>query len=319
MANILIAGCGDVGQRTAQQLLQQGHRVTALRRQPPQKTVPALEWVFADLLQVESLNGLRHRFDTLIYTATPGARNEAAYRAIFISGLQHAVAALGDTLQRVVFASSSAVYGEHEGAWVDETTPTQPLGYNGRVLLEAEAWLTTLSVSTRILRLAGLYGPGRWQLFERLGAGQARAPHTPPHWANRIHVEDAAAALAHLCLLNQGEGVYIGCDDTPLPLHELYGELAAQLGAPAVVEGPAPANVGSKRLSNRRLRASGLELRWPDSRQGYQALIQEFFQRSGPDPSSGSGSGSGSDSSSNSDSGSGSAFDLNRSATESSR
>ncbi len=274
MARILIAGCGDVGLRTAQLLGQQGHQVAGLRRQPPQDGPEKMEWLVADLLQPQTLEHLSGRFDTLVYTATPGQRSEAAYRAIFIDGLQHAVQALGSTLQRVVLASSSAVYGQHNDGWVDETTAPAPLAYNGRTLLEAETWLAGLPITSISLRLAGLYGPGRTQLLERLRAGQASAPIEPPHWANRIHVDDAAAALAHLCTLTRPHPVYIGCDDTPLPLHELYRYLAQAIGAPEVAAGPSPATIGSKRLSNQRLRASGLNLRWPDSRQGYQSLIQ---------------------------------------------
>ena len=105
--------------------------------------------------------------------------------------------------------------------------------------------------------------------------GPGRRARRAPHWANRIHIDDAAAAVAHLALLPAVAPVYIGCDDTPLPLHELYADLARLAGAPAPRIAPAPANVGSKKLSNARLRASGLRLQWPDSRPGYAALLAE--------------------------------------------
>ena len=174
-----------------------------------------------------------------------------------------------------MFVSSSAVYGEHHGDWVTEDTPTAPQGFNGRILLEAEALLAAQALPHTTLRFAGLYGPGRLQLIERLRAGDARAPSQPPHWANRIHIDDAAAAIAHVALLPEAQPVYIGCDDTPLPLHELYADLARLIGAPAPAEGPAPAGIGSKKLSNARLRASGLTLQWPDSRAGYAALLAD--------------------------------------------
>ena len=169
--------------------------------------------------------------------------------------------------------SSSAVYGEHGGGWVDEDTPTAPQGFNGSVLLEAERRFAELAAGGVVLRLAGLYGPGRLQLIERLRAGQARAPRGTPHWANRIHVDDAAAAIVHLLELPAPQPLYLGADDTPLPLHVLYDHLAGLAGAPAPADGPAPAAVGSKRLSNARLKASGLRLRWPDAREGYAALL----------------------------------------------
>jgi nucleoside-diphosphate-sugar epimerase len=124
-----------------------------------------------------------------------------------------------------------------------------------------------------VLRLAGLYGPGRLQLVEKLRAGQLRVPREVPHWANRIHVDDAAAAIVHLLQVEAPQSLYLGVDDTPMPLDELYDFLAALIDAPPPPEGAAPVGVGSKRLSNARLRASGWAPQWPDSREGYAALI----------------------------------------------
>ena len=122
------------------------------------------------------------------------------------------------------------------------------------------------------LRLAGLYGPGRTQLLERLRAGTVQVPRATPHWANRIHVDDAAAATAHLLALDDPQPCYLGVDDTPLPLDVLYDHLARLLDVPLPATGPPPPGVGSKRLSNARLRASGFVPRWPDARVGYAAL-----------------------------------------------
>jgi nucleoside-diphosphate-sugar epimerase len=179
-----------------------------------------------------------------------------------------------DALQRLLFVSSSAVYGEHGDAWVDEDTPADPPGFHGRGQLEAERHALAQAHAPSIaLRLAGLYGPGRLQLIERLRAGVALVPRDPPHWANRIHVDDAAAAIVHLLFLPDPLPLYLGVDDTPLPLDVLYGDLARRMGVPAPGHGAAPPGVGSKRLSNARLRASGFVPRWPDARDGYAALL----------------------------------------------
>ncbi|VFR17986.1 Nucleoside-diphosphate-sugar epimerases [plant metagenome] len=272
---ILIAGCGDVGLRAARLLASRGAQVWGLRRSLPPGPAP-LSWIAADLRQPATLAALPPGITHLAYLPTPGARSPEAYRGVFIDGLRNLMAALDPaTLRRVVLVSSTAVYGEHEGAWVDELTPTGPLSFNGDILCEAEAWLAAQPVPSVSLRLAGLYGPGRLQLIARLREGRARAPRHPVHWANRMHVDDAAGALAHLLSLPDPAPVYLGCDDTPLPLHELYAALAEMAGAPAPGEGPAPGAVGSKRLSNARLRASGYALRWPDARQGYAALLKD--------------------------------------------
>jgi nucleoside-diphosphate-sugar epimerase len=271
---ILLAGCGDLGERVAQRLRAHGDEVWALRRQPPARGMHGIHWLRGDLTDPASLRELPAGITRLVYLPAPATRDKAAYRAIFVDGLRHLLEALDRRkLARVLFVSSSAVYGEHDGDWVDEATPTDPPGFNGAVLLEAEQWLAEQSLPSTVLRLAGLYGPGRLQLIERLRAGQLRVPRETPHWANRIHVDDAAAAIAHLLQLKSPQPLYLGVDDTPMPLDELYDFLAALIDAPLPAEGAAPAGVGSKRLRNARLHASGWAPQWPDAREAYAALL----------------------------------------------
>jgi len=271
---ILLAGCGDLGLRVAARLLAQGDEVWALRRRPPPGSPPGLRWLGADLTAPHTLAGLPAGITRLVYLPAPEARDKAAYRALFVDGLRLLLEALdGRALRQVLLVSSSAVYGEHDGDWVDEATPPAPPGFNGALLLEAEQWLAAQPVPSTVLRLAGLYGPGRLHLVERLRAGAVRVPREAPHWANRIHVDDAAAAIVHLLRLPTTEPLYLGVDDTPLPLDELYDFLAQLVDAPLPAEGPPPTGVGSKRLSNARLRASGWAPQWPDARDGYAALL----------------------------------------------
>lgn len=271
---VLLAGCGDLGLRVAQRLRGRGDEVWALRRHPPAADGPDIRWLPADLTRPDSLVALPRTFTRLVYLPTPDRRDAAAYRAIFVDGLRHLLAALdGSVLQRVLLVSSSAVYGAHGGEWVDEDTPPDPPGFNGASLLEAERWLAAQPLRSIVLRLAGLYGPGRTQLFERLRAGAVRVPRAAPHWANRIHVDDAAAAIVHLLALDDPQPCYLGVDDTPLPLDLLYDHLARLLSVPPPAAGPPPPGVGSKRLSNARLRASGFAPRWPDAHVGYAALL----------------------------------------------
>ncbi len=266
---VLFIGCGDLGQRAARLFLARGDEVHALRRHPPAGDASGIRWLQGDITRPDGLPALPAGVTRVVHVATAGARDPAAYRGVFVDGLKHALDALDTSrVERIVFVSSSAVYGEHHGDWVTEDTPTAPQGFNGRILLEAEALLAAQALPHTTLRFAGLYGPGRLQLIERLRAGDARAPSQPPHWANRIHIDDAAAAIAHVALLPEAQPVYIGCDDTPLPP-------PPPPPPPAPAEGPAPAGIGSKKLSNARLRASGLTLQWPDSRAGYAALLAD--------------------------------------------
>ena len=271
---VLLAGCGDLGLRVARRLLDRGDLVWALRRTPRADEAHGIHWLRADLSQPESLRDMPAGITRLVYLPTPDRRDESAYRATFLDGLRHLLQALDPrALRRVLFVSSTAVYGAQSEDWVDENTAPSPKGFNGAVLLEAERWLAAQAVPSVVLRLAGLYGPGRLQLVDRLRAGVATVPRDPPHWANRIHVDDAAAAIVHLLGLHDAQAVYIGADDTPLPLDVLYDALASRIGAPPPPAGPALGGVGSKRLSNARLRQSGFSLRWPDAREGYAALL----------------------------------------------
>ncbi|WEN16267.1 NAD-dependent epimerase/dehydratase family protein [Rhodanobacter sp. AS-Z3] len=271
---ILLAGCGDLGMRVAQRLLARGDEVWALRRQPPARDGSGIHWLRGDLTEPSSFGKLPTGMTRLVYLPAPDVRDKATYRALFVGGLRHLLEALdGRTLRRVLFVSSSAVYGEHDGDWVDESSPTAPRGFNGSVLREAEQWLSEQPLESIVLRLAGLYGPGRLQLVERLRAGQVRVPREAPHWSNRVHIDDAAAAIAHLLHVAKPQPLYLGVDDTPMPLDELYDFLAALIDVPAPAEGAPPVGVGSKRLSNARLRASGWTPHWPDAREGYAALL----------------------------------------------
>jgi len=271
---VLLAGCGDLGLRVAQKLHARGDEVWALRRRPPAHAAD-IQWLCADLTDPASLGCVPRGITQLVYLPTPDRRDPAAYRATFVDGLAHLLDALGvASLRRVLFVSSSAVYGEHGGEWVDEETPVAPAGFNGAALLEAEQLLAARCSGSIVLRLAGLYGTGRMQLIERLRAGQVAVPRQTSHWANRIHVDDATRAIAHLLQLTDPQPLYLGVDSTPLPLDVLYDYMAGLLGAPQPAAGAAPTGIGSKRLSNQRLRDSGFVPRWPDSRAGYAALLQ---------------------------------------------
>ncbi|BFI95318.1 MAG: NAD-dependent epimerase/dehydratase family protein [Rhodanobacter sp.] len=260
--------------RVSGRLLARGDEVWALRRNPPAARMQGMRWLAGNLAQPRTLTGLPAGVTRVVYLPAPDAREAAAYRALFVDGLRHLLEALdADALKQVLLVSSSAVYGAHGGDWVDEDTPPASPGFNGALLLEAERWLAAQAVPSTVLRLAGLYGPGRMQLVERVRSGAQRVPREVPHWANRIHVDDAAAAIVHLLGLRAPQPLYVGADDTPLPLHQLCDFLAQRLGAPLPCEGTAPVGVGSKRLRNARLRASGWAPQWPDARDGYAALL----------------------------------------------
>jgi nucleoside-diphosphate-sugar epimerase len=279
---LLIAGCGDLGMRVAQRVLQDpSNCVWGLKRSHPddQEKMHGFTWLKADLSNPETMKDLPADITHILFSAAPHVRTESDYRAVYFDGLRNVVQnAYSASLKRVLFISSTAVYGAHADEWVNEDTPVNPKNFNGRVLLEAEQWLSTFgrehTLTTLSLRLSGIYGPGRIALLEKLKLGQVGAPSSTAHWSNRIHVDDAAAAVVHLIGFEYPQSTYLITDSTPLSMRTLYEALAQQVGGPVPPVSESPAFVGSKRLSNKRIRETGFVFQWPDSRDGYRDIIQ---------------------------------------------
>lgn len=275
---VLLAGCGDVGIRAGLQLAAAGRRVYGLRRSTAALPSPLLP-LQADLTDPASLRNVPDDITDVVFLPTPGRRDEAAYRGVFIDGLAHLIDALERRVQlrRLLFVSSSAVYGEHGGAWVDEDTPCRPLAFNGRLLLQAEEMLAGMAQAT-VARCSGIYGPGRTRLIAQVAHGSARRPVLASEFSNRIHVDDVAGALIHLLALPQLAACYVLSDDCPAPVADVQEWITRQLGLPppAAEQGGGERAVGNKRLRNGRLRASGYALRFPDYQAGYAPLLREF-------------------------------------------
>lgn len=283
----LIAGFGDLGREIAHHMHADpeltNETVLALRRHIPdpasaaeKKDPPNLRWIQADLTDLDSLEQLPIGITHVVFCATPDQRDELSYKAIYVEGLKNLLQALkhtGNTQARVLFVSSTAVYGATQEGLLDERSTTEPSGFNGRVLLEAERELTDQWSDHLILRLSGIYGPNRVYLLKQLLSGASSVPASDAYWANRIHVSDAALATIHLLKDSALKGTYIGTDSTPVPLKTLYQELAMALGALAPKLGPPSPMMGKKRLSNQKLRDSGFAFQWPDCRDGYAAII----------------------------------------------
>lgn len=263
---IIVAGAGDVGGRLARLRATSGDTVIALRRRPGEDS-PGLRWLGVDLLDGQGLDRLPRQPDAVVFCASPDQRTEAEYRKLFIDAQQRLLGALAGPPARWLFVSSTAVYGEDFGGWVQEESPAGARAFNGRVLLEAEHHLSKAVPGAVVLRPTGLYGPGRDYLLRRA----QRDEPTRPRWTNRVHVEDAAAALSHLLDVAEPEPLYLCSDDLPAREDEVLAWLRARMGLPplAIVSEPE----SGRRVSNTRLRRSGWAPRWPDYRSGYGALL----------------------------------------------
>ncbi|MGX9902121.1 SDR family oxidoreductase [Arthrobacter sp. SA17] len=283
---VLMAGCGDLGTEAGLRFAAAGHRVVGWRRSP-EKLPGEIEGVAADLTLAE-LPSVRADTSAVVIAVAADSSTEAAYRAAYVDGLGNVLDALKrDAVRphRVLFVSSTAVYGDADGGWVDEDTTPVPGGFSGRIILEAEELLRGhfegTGTDTVVLRLGGIYGPGRTRLIEQVRSGSAIIP-AEVRYTNRIHRDDAAAAIVHLCTMEATpHPAYLGVDNHPADMGEVLRFLAGELGlphpptTPREPEGSAgqPARGGNKRCSNKRLLGTGFEFSFPSYREGYRAVL----------------------------------------------
>ncbi|WP_422391439.1 NAD-dependent epimerase/dehydratase family protein [Arthrobacter sp. N1] len=273
---VLIAGCGDLGTEVGLRLAARGERVVGWRRSP--ERLPAgIEGVRADLTQ--PLPPVPADTDVVVIATAAGGRTEEAYRSAYVDATGNVLDALerdGVTPRRVLFVSSTAVYGDFGGCWVSEDSPAESTAPTARLVKEAEDVLLTRTDHGTVLRLSGIYGPGRTRLIDQVTGGSAVLPQEV-QWTNRIHRDDAAAAIVHLVLdVEEPERIYLGSDELPVDLAEVLRFLAAELTLPEPPAGDGsggPVRGGARRVDSRRLRASGFSFTYPTYRVGYRAVL----------------------------------------------
>jgi nucleoside-diphosphate-sugar epimerase len=268
MRRLLIAGCGDIGIRLAGILNRNEWQTFGLRRKV-QALPDSIDPVSADLLDAESLSKVAGRWDGIIYQATPDRRDPDAYRRAYVDGFENLLSVV--EASRLIFVSSTAVYGQDDGSLVDENSATEPLAFNGRILLEAERG--AIEAGGLAVRFSGIYGPGREYLINQVRGGKASCREQPPQWTNRIHADDCAAVLAHLLELEAPDSIYCASDDEPAPRCLVLDWLAEHLGVVGPARQDSDFSGQGKRISNQRLRASGYDFRYPDFRSGYGDLL----------------------------------------------
>jgi nucleoside-diphosphate-sugar epimerase len=267
-ADVLLVGCGDLGSAVGLSLAERGHDVLALRRNADRVPAP-LTGRGVDLTRESpDLTGVRARYVVVALTARP--RTEEAYRATYVDGMRRAldaVTATGHPPERAVLVSSTAVHGSTPAPVVqDESATPAPSDGPGRMLLEAEQLFLERHPDGTVLRLSGLYGGSSTRLLDQVREGRVEDPH---RWTNRIHRQDAAAAVVHLLTMpEQPDRLYLGTDDQPAQLGDVTAYIAERIGAPAPPAADFAAGHG-KRLSNARLRATGWVPSVPTYREGY--------------------------------------------------
>jgi nucleoside-diphosphate-sugar epimerase len=276
---LLSFGHGYSARALARHLVPQGWQITGTTRNVEQvdliRDSGATPVVWPG--EMPPLDGVTH----ILISAAPSAEGDPV-----LGALRDEIAARAGQFKWVGYLSTTAVYGDHQGGWVDETTPPTPTAKRGqwRVLAE-EHWSAVPNLPLHIFRLAGIYGPGRGPFSKLKGGGQRRIIK-PGQVFSRIHVEDIAQVLA-ASMVNPNPGaIYNVCDDEPVPPQDVIGYAAELQGLPLPPAVPfEEADMTpmarsfyneNKRVRNDRIKDElGVKLIYPNYRVGLEALVTE--------------------------------------------
>ena len=285
---VLIVGCGYVGLPLGVELVRQGHTVFGLRRSAAaeaQLLAAGITPLSGDVTRPETLATLPADFDWVVNCVASGGGDAASYRQIYLQGTANLLAWLAPhPPKKFVYTSSTGVYGQNDGSAVKETSPTEPEVETAQVLVETEKLLLAAFASHRlpavILRVAGIYGPGRGYAFKQFLKNEARIEGDGSRVMNMIHRDDLIGCIIAALKNGRPGEVYNAVDDEPVTQMHFFTWLAATLGkyppesVPENPEAVRKRGVTSKRVSNRKLK---MEIGWPflfpNFRIGYSAEI----------------------------------------------
>jgi nucleoside-diphosphate-sugar epimerase len=282
MPRILIAGCGYVGQATADLFHAAGWAVEGWTQSAESAAKLAAKPYRVYRIDITDEGGISTHagvFDAIIHCASSRGGDADAYRQIYLNGARKLLDRFGGS--RMVFTSSTSVYAQRDGSWVTEESETKPAHETGRILLETEELV--LGHDGIVARLAGIYGPGRSALLSRFLAGKAIIDPRNDRFVNQIHRDDIASAL--FLLLNRpspAREIYNVIDDQPILQSECYRWLAEKLNRPVPPLGsstsPSKRGPNNKCVSNAKLRGIGWKPRYPSFAEAMEKSILATFR-----------------------------------------
>ncbi|HVU88086.1 MAG TPA: SDR family oxidoreductase [Pirellulales bacterium] len=280
----LIVGCGYLGRRVADRWRAAGHEVYAVTRSHSHAARferAGFKPIVADVMRLDSLVNLPPA-TTVLYAVGYDRNQRYGIEEVYLRGLINVLNALPEETGRVIYVSSTGVYGDCGGAWIDEQTPCFPDRAGGRACLAAEEALLShpRGANAVVLRMAGIYGPGRIPNREALEGGKT-IPAPATGWLNLIHVDDAATVVLAAERAEPGPRHYLVSDGCPVARRDYYRQLASLLAAPAprflAPDATLPSAVrakSDKRISNTRLVSElGVQLTYPSFREGLAGIV----------------------------------------------
>ena len=280
MAKILIIGCGSIGTQLAHNLAAKGHDVTGLKRNPPKLDIGEVNYFTADISLAYQLEELPLDFEFIFFIVSPDGRNKESYQTIYEIGLTNLIDRFvkEGASPNWIFISSTSVYGQSEGEWVDEESIAQPDNITSQYIGQAEQQLMDLNPQNIVVRFSGIYGPGREYLL-RMAKQQSVIQKDPPYYTNRIHQQDCIGVLIFLLEKSLAgvtlEQCYLASDDNPATMWDVMSWLTEHLSCkPPEAKVNDKEVVMNKRCNNQRLKTLGYHFQYPDFKAGYLELIK---------------------------------------------
>jgi nucleoside-diphosphate-sugar epimerase len=285
LRSILIAGCGFVGLPLARNFVNAGWETHAITRSESSAERLRTESFHVCSLDIRDGNAVRqlarHSFDVVVHCASSGRGNASDYEAVFFEGAKNLLKSL--EYGRFIFTSSTSVYAQTDGSWVDETSQAEPTRGTSRVLRKTEELV--VATGGIVARLAGLYGPGRCVPLQKLLNGKAIIEGDGSRRMNLLHQSDAAAALQFLAQ-SKTPGIYNAVDNLPVTQIDWYRYVCDLLNRPLPPTGSPDLDRKrgwtNKRVSNQKLRALGWEPIYATFKQGVQMLVESERNESNP-------------------------------------
>ena len=282
MPRILIAGCGYVGEATADLFHSAGWKVEGWVHSSESAARLSVKPYSIHVIDVSQRSDVRKyagAFDAVIHCVSSRGGHVEAYCQIYLDGARHLLETFSKA--KILFTSSTSVYAQRDGSWVTEESETKPLRETSRILLEVEKLI--LEKNGIVARLAGIYGPGRSALLTKFVNGTATIDPSNDRFVNQVHRDDIASAL--FLLLNReavtSGQIYNVVDDQPLLQSACYGWLAQRLNRPLPPirksERPRKRGDTNKRVSNAKLRRLGWTPDYPTFSNAMEKSILPSF------------------------------------------
>src|SRR5450432_470011 len=284
---VLIVGCGYVGLSLGTELVRLGHAVYGLRRNASAENelrMAGLRPLFADVTKLAELKKLPGEFDWVVNCVAAGG-DANNYRQVYLEGTRHLIEWLtSNPPKKFVYTSRTSVYAQNDGSAVKESSPTEPISETAKILVETEkVLLEAMSLKkfpAIILRVAGIYGPGRGHWFKQFLKNEARIEGDGARILNMIHRVDLVGCLIAALKSGRAGEIYNAVDDEPVSQKNFFEWLAGTLGkypppsAPENLEENRKRGVTNKRVSNRKLKMElGYQFKYPNFRIGYSAEL----------------------------------------------